>query len=216
MIRTLALLTIFMSILGGMTGNNSAEPESSVTSIQQVAALNGVLVDLVLLERTPTRLKFQVQITNTRAIAVLVVSNPVRVDGSKGAYLSLNQNNADRLEIHFTVFPPPIYTIYAPKNRVTFLRLNSGATHIEQVVLDNPFNDTKPPWGEWQDTKPLDIRKIQHVVANVGILPDDPAIHAALSNVPSPDGLEVVESGPLKGKPLFEVQTIVSSKIIKL
>lgn len=28
-----------------------------------------------------------------------------------------------------------------------------GATHTEEVVLDQPFKDTKPPWGEWQDTK---------------------------------------------------------------
>jgi len=40
------------------------------------------------------------------------------------------------------------------------------------------------------------MKNIQQVIAMVGVLPDDPAIHAALKNVHSPEGLEKVKSGP--------------------
>lgn len=70
--------------------------------------------------------------------------------------------------------------------------------------------------GEWIDTKPIHIENIHEVVAKVGVLPDDRAVHAAFANEAKPHGLERVENGPLKGKALFRIQTIVSSNIIKL
>ena len=52
---------------------------------------------------------------------------------------------------------------------MNFERLDAGATHTEEVVLDVPFKDNmrKRPWGEWQDTKLIDIENIQQVVAKV-------------------------------------------------
>lgn len=208
----LPLLIVLMSLSRAVPGINAQGSAYGANRIPN----GGAVVDLVLLGRSAKQLKFQVRIKNTSERAVLIVSDPVRVDGDRGAYLSLDEHDQNLLEIAFTVFPPAIYTILAPKNRVTFLRLDPGATHIEEVVLDNPFKDTKPPWGEWNDTKPINIENVRAVVAKVGVLPDDPAVHAALVNVASPEGLERVENGPLKGKALFEIQTIVSSGIVKL
>ena len=189
----------------------------STTSGPQAATVTaGVTVDLLLLERTATRLEFEIKVTNGSEKAVLVVSDPIRVDGLSGAYLSFNENNPAQLELRFEIFAPPVYTVYAPKNRVTFLRLEPGATHQEKILLQSPLKDTKPPWGEWQDTQPIDMTKIQRVIAKVGILPADPAIHAALENVRSPDGLEKVKSGPFQGKVLFEIQSVISSKIFNI
>jgi len=215
LIGILPPLILLMNVLGGISGNDYADSGNSATETQ-TGAVGVPVVDLVLLERTPKQLKFQVKINNTGERAVLIVSDPVRVDGSAGAYLSLDKSNPHLLEMDFTVFPPPLYTIYAPKNRVTFLRLDPGATHTEEVVLDQPFKDTKPPWGEWQDTKRINIENLQQVVARIGVLPDDPAVHAALINVPAPNGLERVSGGPLKGKMLLDIQTIVSSNVVKL
>ena len=167
-------------------------------------------------ESTGTRLEFKVRVTNDSEKAVLVVTDPIRVDGLRGAYLSLNENNPAQLELRFEIFASPLYTTYAPKNRVTFLRLEPGATHQERIVLQSPLKGTKPPWGEWQDTQSIDMTNIQQVVARVGILPDDPAIHAALENVRSPDGLENVRSGQFQGKLLFEIQSVICSKIVKV
>ena len=214
-IGILPLLILFMNVLSGTGGNTCAGSEDTATPTQERAA-RATVVDLVLLERTPKELRFQIKINNVGERAVLIVSNPVRVDGSPGAYLSVDNGSPSLLEIEFMVFPPPIYTVYAPKNRVSFVRLAPSATHTEEVVLNVPFKDTKPPWGEWQDTKLIDIEKIQHAVARVGVLPDDPAVHAALNNVPSPQGLEMVTIEALKGKALFEIQTIVSSNRLRL
>jgi hypothetical protein len=165
---------------------------------------------------TGTQLDFNIKVTNGSEKAVLVVSDPIGVDGLRGAYLSLNEDNPTQLELRFEIFAPPPYTVYAPKNRVTFLRLEPGATHHERIVLQSPLKSTKPPWGEWQDTHSIDMTNVRQVVARVGILPDDPAIHAALENVRSPDGVEKVRSGPFQGKLLFEIQTVISSKIVNI
>lgn len=215
LITTLPVLILFMSLPNKMYGDDFSGSGKRATQTNQFAG-GGVVVELVLLERSPKQLKFQVRIKNTSERAVLIVSDPMRVDGDRGAYLSLDERNPGLLEIAFAVFPPPIYTIYAPKNRVTFLRLDPGATHVEEVVLDEPFHDTKPPWGEWNDTKPINVENLRQVVAKVGVLPDDPGVHAALVNVYKPHGLERVNVGPLKGKALFEIQTLVSSNMVKL
>ena len=209
---TLPLLILFMSLPSTMYGNCS----DSGNNIHRFVDGDGIVVDLVLLEHSPKQLKFEVRIKNMGERAVLIVSDPVRVDGDRGAYLSLDERDPGLLEIAFAVFPPPLYTLLAPKHHVTFLRLDPGATHVEEVVLDDPFKDTKPPWGEWNDTKPINFENLRQVVAKVGILPDDPAVHALLVNLAEPHGLERVESGPLKGKALFRIQTIVSSGIVKL
>ena len=216
LMRTFITLVSFVSLLCAQSVINSDGLLNGAPVPQTVPSGAGVVVELVLLERKPNHLKFQVKIKNTSDVAVLIVSGPVRVDGSKGAYLSLNDSNRSLLEIQFTVFPPPIYTIYAPKDHVTFVRLARGATQIHEVLLEHPLKETKPPWGEWIDQKSLNFADIHQVVAKLGVLPDDPGVHSSLANVPSADGGEMVESGPLKGKALFKIQTIVSSNVIDL
>lgn len=211
----LPLLILFMSLPTELHGYHASDPRNSSVGTHQSAG-SPVSVDLVLLERSQKQWKFRVTIKNTGEKAVLIVADPVRVDGDRGAYLSIDEHNPGLLEIAFTVFPPPIYTIYAPKDRVTFLQLDPGATHIEEVVWDEPFMDTKPPWGEWNDTKPIDVANVREAVAKVGVLPDDSALRATFANEPSPSGLERVESGPLKGKVLYKIQTIVPSNTVKL
>jgi len=215
LITALSLLIFLMSLPSGMIDHKPLSSEKNVTQSQQLTG-GGTSVELVLVERSPKRLKFQVRINNSGEKAILIVSDPVRVDGDRGAYLSLNEHHPGLLEIAIAVYEPPIYTIYAPKHRVTFLRLAPGDTHVEDIVLDEPLKDTKPPWGEWNDTKRIDIENVREVVAKVGVLPGDPAVSASLVNVASPHGLERVTSGPLKGKALFEIQTLVSSNVVKL
>jgi hypothetical protein len=157
-----------------------------------------------------------VTVSNTGNRPVLIVTDPVRLDGSRGAYVSLNEKIPSQLELAFIVYPPPSYTRIAPKTQVTFRRLEAGARYEAKIILTSPLKDTKPPWGEWQDTRTIDVAKIQEVVAKVGILPDDPAIHDALLNVRASEGFEMVKSGLLKGKLLFEIQTTTSSKILRL
>ena len=218
MLTTMSTISLFLIVgtLGAAGREGSVCATSAATEAQVETVTAGVTVELLLVERIASRLEFEVKVTNGSKNAVLVVSNPIRVDGSSGAYLSVSENNPAQLELRFEVFAPPVYTIYAAKNRVTFLRLEPGTTHQEKVLVQTPLKDTKPPWGEWSNTQPIDLTNIQQVVARVGLLPDDPAIHAALENVRSPEGLEKVKTGPFQGKRLFEIQSVISSKIFKV
>ena len=215
-VTILPTLILVMAALCGVGGRTSVFAMSNVTGAQAATDTAGVTVELLLVERTTSRMEFEVKVANGSEKAILVVSNPISVDGLKGPYLSLDENNPAQLELLFKIFAPAVYTVYAPKNHVTFLRLAPGAMHQEKILLQNPLKDTKPPWGDWQDTQPIDITNIQRVVARVGVLPDVPAIHAALENVVSPAGLEKVKSGPFQGKRLFEIQSVISSKIFNV
>ena len=208
-------MSVFLSCLLTVTAGFSSV-ESNGPVVQGVDPAHGVVVEAVLLERTQAHLRFQVRVRNASDKAVLIVSDPVRVEGSKGPYLSLNESNPGLLELRFELFPLPVHTIYAPKHRVTLLPLAPGATHLEDVMLKIPFRNTRPPWDESLRTSAIDIAKIHEVVAKVGIFPDDAAIRVMLSNIDAFHGLESPSSGPLKGKVLFEIQTVVSSKPLKL
>src|SRR5690242_17803966 len=119
LITILPLLFLFVSLPSEMHGYNaSVLRNSSIGTHQSVGS--PVVVDLVLLERSQKQWKFRVTIKNTGEKTVLIVADPVRVDGDRGPYLSVDEHNPGVLEIAFTVFPPPIYTIYAPQNHVTF------------------------------------------------------------------------------------------------
>ena len=216
MTRILISLSFFMGLLSVLSGNDGGYLEKSVSKVQGETAAEPVAVDLALLKRTPTRLEIQVKVKNLGERPVVVVTDPVRLDGSEGVYLSLNENDSSQLELAFAVYPPPFYTRLAPKTRVTFRRLEAGGAYQTNVVLDTPLKDTKPPWGETPNTELIDLAKIHQIRANVGILPDDPGVHDAFTNNRSPDGFELVKKGPFKGKLLFELQALVSSRILKL
>ena len=64
------LVILFVTVLGGINGNNTKGIVRPSTPIQRDAA-RFPLIDLVLLERTPKKLKFQVKISNRGHRAVL-------------------------------------------------------------------------------------------------------------------------------------------------
>ena len=216
-LKVLIVLGLFIIAVFGTSRNNSACWESSAANVHVAAqVVPDVVVDLEILKRTSARLELQLKVSNTGKTPILVVTDPVRLDGSKGAYLSINEANSSQLEVAFAVYPPPFYTRLAPKTAVRFRTLNAGGTYENTVVLNTPLKETKPPWGDTPHVHAIDLEKIQQVRANVGVLPHDVGVREAIANEISADGFELVKSGPLKGKLLFELQTLVSSKILKL
>ncbi|HEX3248228.1 MAG TPA: hypothetical protein VHS05_02285 [Pyrinomonadaceae bacterium] len=170
-----------------------------------------ISITLRVVERTPTILKFYLQLKNVGEHAVLIVSEPVRIDGSKGMYLALGKGDSSLLEVSSQIFPPPNYDIVVPKHRVTYKMLAPGTDYEEEIVLQTPLTETEPPWREMLTPRDIDLTKIQYVEVRVGVLPDEPEVRQAIER--SSTGLEIVKSGPLKGKPLFAIQSLLSSKI---
>ena len=200
---------------------SSVFTDTSVAHPQVISHLNDRHGDFVstsveLLERTTKQIKLRVIIANEGRKSVLIVTDPFRMDGSSGPYLSFEEANPLLLKVSFAVFPPPAYTIYAPKNRVTYRPLEPGTTYETTILLVAPLLETKPPWGRTWHTRTLDISEIQELIVRVGVLPDEASIREAFARDRAPTGLEMVQHGALKGKSLFEIQTIVASNRIKL
>ena len=72
------LLIAFTALPSVLHGNNAADSGNSGHE-----SASGAVVELVLLERSSKQLKFQVKTKNTGQRAVLIVSDPVRVDGDR-------------------------------------------------------------------------------------------------------------------------------------
>jgi hypothetical protein len=211
------LLSLFLSTVSGLNSNNFRGTQINLATVHDaVQMVPAVVVDVEMLKRVPGRLEFQVRVSNTGEKSVLIITDPLRLDGSKGAYLSLNEKNSSQLELAFAIYPPPVYTRLAPKTSVTLTKLGAGQIYQTKVVLDTPLTETKPPWGETPHVQMINLAKIEQIIANVGVLPDDPGVHEAVAHERSPDGFEIVKSGPFKGRLLFELQRLVSSMILKL
>lgn len=174
-----------------------------------------VKVSLRVLERTSKVAKFQATITNEGTRPVLIVTNPMRADGSAGPYLSLNADEPSMLELGFRAFPPPGFDILATNERVTYTSLEPEVPHHEEVSLLAPIEETEPPWRGMAKPRQIDLGRIQYVKLNVGVFPDEPEVREAFAYELSPTGLELVKRGRFKGKSLYKIQGIVSSGRIK-
>jgi hypothetical protein len=88
------LLVLFASTAGEVKWNSLSYGGKDPKVFQDVTPTKqAIVVTLCLLERTPTRLKFQMKVLNTGDKSVFIVTDPVRVDGSRGVYVWLNEND---------------------------------------------------------------------------------------------------------------------------
>jgi hypothetical protein len=212
-ISFIALLLNMVVTIVLMRGASSAYSQAATAASFEP---DRVSVTLHIIERTPTRLKFHLQIRNSGDHSVLIISDSVRIDGSEGMYISLGGDDSSLLEVSSQVFPPPNYTILAPKHRVTYRLLYPGTAYEEEVLLKAPLSETEPPWREMLTPRNIDLTRLQSLELKVGVLPDEPGVRQAFAAERSPTGLEIVKNGSFKGKPLFEIQSIVSSDKVKL
>jgi hypothetical protein len=195
---------------------NAATPAQQNTMASASSKETRVNASIELLERTSSQLKFRLKVTNEGDYPVLIVTDPVRADGTTGPYLLLAEDDPSLLKLAFEVFPPPAYTILAPKNRVTYASLEPDKTYEKEVLLIAPLVETKPPWGTDWRAEAINISAIRDVYVGVGVLCDQPEVREAFASERTPTGLEMIKQGELKGKSLFEIQTTVLSKRIHI
>jgi hypothetical protein len=200
LVRAVMLIAVVSSAYSQTADSSSFDPHH-------------ISITLRIVERTPKTLQFYLQVRNSGDHSVLMVSEPVRTDGSKGMYLSLSRDDSSLLEISSQIFPPPNYDIVVPKHRVTYRMLAPGLAYEEEILLQAPLNETEPPWREMLTPRDIDLTKIQYLELRVGVLPDEPEVRQAIER--SSTGLEIVKSGPRKSQPLFAIQSVLSSKRIK-
>jgi hypothetical protein len=146
------------------------------------------------------------------------MTEAVRSDGSRGTYLTLDPEDLSILEIGIQLYSIPVYCIYANQTRVTLKRLDPGMSHTERITVAFNSRETSPPY-KGLEHQPLDRFKLHAARAAVGILPDEEGIRDFLRRKreigPYAGGLELVGTGRLKGKSLYEVQEIIRSPTIR-
>jgi hypothetical protein len=206
---TFPFTRLLLNTIVVLAGATSAYSQSAVLPSFEP---DRVTVNLRMVELTPTRIKFHLQVKNAGDHSVLIVSDPVSVEGSEGMYLSLGTDDVSLLEVSSQVFPPPNYTILAPKHRVTYRSLDPGTAYEKDILLEAPLTETEPPWRGMLTPRAIDLTRIHYMELKVGVLPDEPGVREAFATELSPTGLEFVRSGSLKGKSLFRLQYIASTK----
>ncbi|HJT27271.1 MAG TPA: hypothetical protein VJ784_07685 [Pyrinomonadaceae bacterium] len=214
------LIAALIAALAGVTVCGAAtvlaQDQSSVP--QTEAKTSAVSVNLRLIRMLPEKLEFELTAQNSGNNAVFILTDPMRSNGSKGSYFTLDPQDPSILEICIQLYPSPNYSIYSNRTRVSLRRLNPGGTHVELITVSFPARETSPPY-KGVEYGQLDRSKLRGARATVGILRDDEGVRDFLRRKegigPYAGGLELITIGPLRGKSLYEAQEIIHSPTIK-
>lgn len=178
-------------------------------------------VKLKIVKLLNERWEFELSAHNAGSEPVFIMTEPVRSNGTRGGYFTLDPQDPSRLDIAVRLYPPPNYCIYSNRTEVTLKRLDPGSTHVEQITLAFPAKETSPSYKA-PEFERLDRDKIRSVRAEVGILADDEGVRDFIlrkqgrGSGPNASGLEPLRKGPYQGKSLYEVQEIVRTPTVKL
>src|SRR5919204_6950787 len=98
------------------------------------------------------------------------MAEPIRSNGFKGGYLTLDPQEPSTLIIGIQLYPSPDYCIYSNQTRVTLIRLDPGAKYIQRVTVSFPAKEISLPY-KGLEYETLDKSKLRAVRAAIGILP---------------------------------------------
>lgn len=196
-----------------------SKEEVGLVHQDEAAITRDVKTSLCLLRMLPDRWEFELNAQNTGSQSVFIMTEPVRSNGSKGSYLTLNQSDPSILEIGIQLYPSPSYSLYSNQTHVRLKRLEPGGQYIEQLIVPFPSQETSPPY-KGLEHEMIDKSKVRSARAAIGILPDEEGIQDILRRKEGigvyAGGLEIIERGSFKGKQLYEVQAIIRTPAIKL
>jgi hypothetical protein len=176
-------------------------------------------VNLKLINKSSYCWEFEVVVENQGQEPVLIMTDPIRIDGSRGIYMSVAKEDPSTLELSIRLYDPPPYFLYVDKTRVRAAQLAPGAIHSERFVVNFPYKETFPPYGEYPVQRQVDNAKIKFMKVFVGVLPDEQGIRELLQHKVSNyvvNGYESLLKGRFKGKHLIDLQTVFSSKKVEL
>ena len=185
---------------------------------QRDASTSAISVSLRLIRMLPEKWEFELTTQNSGNNAVFILTEPIRSNGTRGSYFTLDPQDPSILEIAIRLYPPPDYCIYSNHTGVSLKRVDPGARHVELITVSFPARETSPPYKGVEYGK-LDSSKLHGARAALGVLTDDEGIRDFLRRKegigPYAGGLELIHTGPLSGKSLYEAQEVILSPIIK-
>jgi hypothetical protein len=220
LIRTKCAALSLILIAFAASGDVRVSPSHLGTLQESVASMNHIEVKLRLTQNLRDHWVFQITANNTGSGTVFIMTDPVRDDGSKGAYFAVDTQSPSHLEISSRLYPPPTYCTLAGSVHVMLRRLDPGESYTFEVRVSLPFDETSPPTRNPLDPKSFDSTKIKFARASIGVLPDEEGTQDFLKHKegigPYASPFDNIEKGTFKGKRLYELQTIALSQPIEI
>jgi hypothetical protein len=159
----------------------------------------------------------EVLVKNVGSVPAYVVTDPRRVDRSKGAYIDVDSVEPSTLMSAFQFYPPNPFHPFVDGTSVHLMRLEAGASHVEIVQLSWPLRTTEPPFSSAPGTKDVPAKSIKRIEVRVGVLPAFAPLTELVTRKRTPHdaytGRERIEAGSAL-KSLYEIQEIARSNAI--
>lgn len=161
----------------------------------------------------------EVLVKNSGSVPAYVVTDPRRVDRSKGAYIDVDSVDAKTLICALQFYPPNPFHPFVDGTSVHLMRLEAGASHVEVVQLSWPLRTTEPPFSSTPGTKDVPAKSIKRIEVRVGVLPASTPLMGLVARKRIPHdaytGMERIEVGSGL-KSLYEIQEIARSSAVNL
>jgi len=211
----------FAVLVFAAVGANRSKDLQAVSTQHPTAVrtkdMNQLAVTVRSVEAKQDKWRVELSVHNAGESAVFAMADPVRSDRSLGPYIAIAPS--DTLDIGAVLHYPPPYSLYVNDARVKLKRVEPGSTLRETFNVEIPFTETIPPYGDTPQRHTVDHTTIKFVKGSVGVIPDEEAVREVLDRKPAGRfvyGLEQLVVGSFKGKRLIDLQTVISSKALKV
>jgi hypothetical protein len=158
-------------------------------------------------------------VKNSGSVPAYVVTDPRRVDRSKGAYIDVDRVDPSTLICAFQFYSPNPFHPFVDGTSVHLMRLEAGASHVEVVRLSWPLRTTEPPFSSAPGTKDVPAKSIKQIEVRVGVLPTSTPLTELVTRKRIPHdaytGMERIEVASTL-KSLYDIQEIIRSNAVQL
>lgn len=154
----------------------------------------------------------EVKVRNNMLRPIFLCTDPRDVNGSEGYFVSFDETNST-FKLESRLFAPDGRSPYTDQSGVYLTRLESNEVYSKTLVLEGQVIETVPPAKSNFDKRIFPVRSLKNVQVSLGYFPEDDGILKLLEHKkfgPFVTGVEVLFSGPNRGKRLYESQRIVS------
>ena len=161
------------------------------------------------------KIRFELNIRNKGKSSIFIATDPSRVDGSKGFYVSSPHGDGE-IKLESRVFGPDRPSPYSDKTSVRLKKLVHDEEFVEIVELAFPVTETVPPVDYNYNRKNISLQDLETIEVSIGYFYEDEGVNEILQYKQKGwflTGFEMIRHGDNRGKLLYETQKIVTTKI---
>jgi hypothetical protein len=215
-----------------LIGNGQSTKKDATYSPRRILRIQeDIKVKLSLVRSSDNNLEVEVIVQNTSENGVYATLHPVRVDGTKGPYLALDENDRNTLLVGSLLYPKPENCVYSAQTRINLVWLGPNTSFVEKLSIAYPFTMTTPPFKDTFMARDIEPGSIKFLKAAIGFLPDEEGTQDYLKHRSTKltidaskvvvakevaRGDEILLTGTFNGKSLLELQTLVYSDPLEI